>query len=62
MENNIKLDNLQQSCRVCLQKGDLNIWDNRVKPVLDNDTSLDLSMELPIIELMQIFHNSKVQF
>lgn len=35
MDLTINLENIRQSCRVCLQKGDINIWDFKVKFTAD---------------------------
>lgn len=67
MNININLDSLQQHCRICLQKGDINIWDLKVnlKTAPDIADNLPLeeneSSEKSILDLLNIFNNSQVK-
>uniref|UniRef100_A0A1I8MAN2 Uncharacterized protein n=1 Tax=Musca domestica TaxID=7370 RepID=A0A1I8MAN2_MUSDO len=45
------LDDLQKSCRICLKKGDINIWNHKIK-VCEEDTYTDA------IELINIFSDT----
>uniref|UniRef100_A0A1A9WXD6 C2H2-type domain-containing protein n=1 Tax=Glossina brevipalpis TaxID=37001 RepID=A0A1A9WXD6_9MUSC len=57
----LNLENLQQICRVCLEKGDVNLYDHIIKVDANamGEEDSENSLNLTIAELMEIFINSK---
>lgn len=64
MDCNLNLQTeLQQQCRICLQNGDINIWDCKVtlKPeVVIDAKSIGDSMDITFFDIINIFSKSKV--
>lgn len=58
------LETLQQSCRVCLRKGDINIWEFKVQltnPTLEQECNSDIDADsnyVNTLDLMDIFSNT----
>ncbi|XP_065356904.1 zinc finger protein 639 [Calliphora vicina] len=64
MNLNINLEELQHQCRICLQQGDVNIWNCKVTvkteaDIQANSLGMDDSIEKTFLELMDIFYDSQ---
>lgn len=66
MNLNLNLDSLQQACRICLQKADINIWHYKVNlktsPDIQDNCNFEEadSTEATILDLLNIFNNAQV--